>query len=84
VEHRRKDYLYIHGGRDLKEGALDNLWRIDIAGVQRLPQNESTGVEWEQVKVKGDGPGAISHHTCTVVGDTMLLIGGQIGEDDNG
>jgi hypothetical protein len=37
VEHRRKDYLYIHGGRDLKEGALDNLWRIDIAGVQRLP-----------------------------------------------
>jgi len=24
-------YLYIHGGRDLKEGALDSMWRVNTA-----------------------------------------------------
>jgi len=25
--------LYIHGGRDLKEGALENMWRVDLDGI---------------------------------------------------
>lgn len=23
-------YLFVHGGRDLKEGAIDNMWRLDL------------------------------------------------------
>jgi hypothetical protein len=84
VEHRRNDYLYIHGGRDLKEGALDNLWRIDLQALQSLKDGAENDMAWEQVKTKGDGPGAISHHTCAVVGDSMILIGGQVSDEDNG
>ena len=25
--------LYVHGGRDLKEGQLENMWRVDIKGI---------------------------------------------------
>lgn len=32
----RGKYLYVHGGRDLKEGALDSLWRLDLEGVFEL------------------------------------------------
>lgn len=76
IEHRRKDYLYIHGGRDLKEGALDNIWRLDLNGIKRLSEDDQQELEWEQVKTKGQGPGPISHHTCAVIDDTMVLIGG--------
>jgi len=24
------DYLYIHGGRDIKEGPMSNMWRLSI------------------------------------------------------
>lgn len=40
-------------------------------------------MEWEPVKLSGDGPGSISHHTCVGIDDDMLLIGGQQGEEDN-
>jgi len=31
-----EEYLYIHGGRDLKEGALDSMWRLNLTAVQVL------------------------------------------------
>jgi hypothetical protein len=84
VEQRRNNYLYIHGGRDLKEGALDNMWRINISEVQRLQHDNSNDVQWELITTKGAGPKSISHHQCICVDDRMILIGGQSGDDDNG
>jgi len=28
-----QEYLYIHGGRDLKEGAHASMWRLNLAEV---------------------------------------------------
>jgi hypothetical protein len=41
------DYLYIHGGRDLKEGAIDSMWRLNLEKVQQLEQDSFLPVEWE-------------------------------------
>ena len=27
------EWLYIHGGRDLKEGALDSMWRVNLTAI---------------------------------------------------
>ena len=52
----RGNYFYIHGGRDLKEGALSNMWRIDIDGVARLKDDSTAEVQWEPVDLSGNGP----------------------------
>lgn len=83
IQNSSHNYLYIHGGRDLKEGALDCLWKINLEGISSLGNNPTHGVEWEHVKTQGAGPGRISHHQCVCVEDTMLLIGGQQGDEDN-
>jgi predicted RNA binding protein YcfA (HicA-like mRNA interferase family) len=31
-----RQYLYIHGGRDLKEGAHSSMWRLDLGEVEKL------------------------------------------------
>ena len=36
IANHNHEYLYIHGGRDLKEGAMENLWRLDLEGVRML------------------------------------------------
>jgi len=28
------DSMYIHGGRDLKEGAISTMWRVNITAIQ--------------------------------------------------
>jgi len=30
---------YVHGGRDLKEGSLDNLWKLDLNGITDLQED---------------------------------------------
>jgi hypothetical protein len=75
------DYLYIHGGRDLKEGAIDSMWRLNLEKVQHLEQDSFFPVEWESVCPKGKGPGKISHHTASVQGSQALFLGGLRGED---
>jgi hypothetical protein len=30
------DYLYIHGGRDIKEGPMGNMWKLNINSVEEL------------------------------------------------
>jgi|JI9StandDraft_1071089.scaffolds.fasta_scaffold714103_1 hypothetical protein len=77
IQNASRNYFYIHGGRDLKEGALDNLWRIDLDGVQALKDDPNRDVEWEPIKTTGASPGKISHHQCVCIDDIMILIGGQ-------
>lgn len=41
--------LYIHGGRDIKEGPMNNMWRLSVNGVQELIDDSEYGVAWEPV-----------------------------------
>jgi hypothetical protein len=73
-------YLYVHGGRDLREGALDNMWRLDLDSVMRACEDGTYPVQWEQIIYRGaKQPGRISHHRCAVIGDKMILVGGLKG-----
>ena len=60
----------------MKEGALDNMWRIVLEGIQGLIGNPDADVRWESLDLRGISPGKISHHQCFCVRDTMYLIGG--------
>ena len=40
-----EDHLYIHGGHDIREGAQDTLWRVDITHTNKDPH-------WEKVTYK--------------------------------
>lgn len=62
----------------MKEGALDNMWRLDLNDLQKLMEDPFYPCQWELINFKGSGPGRISHHTCGVSGDKMILIGGKI------
>lgn len=46
-------YLYIHGGRDLREGAVDNMWRLDLDSLMRSSEDASYPVQWEPVAYRG-------------------------------
>jgi hypothetical protein len=72
----------VHGGRDLREGSVDNMWRLDLDSVLRATEDSSYPVVWEPIQYRGARtPGCISHHKCAVIGDKMLLIGGIKGGD---
>jgi len=30
------EYMYIHGGRDLKEGNIQSMWRVNLTAIQQL------------------------------------------------
>ena len=60
--------MYIHGGRDIKEGAMGNMWKLSISGVEELENDPNYGVQWEPVREKGHVPGKISHHKAAVFG----------------
>jgi len=47
---------YIHGGRDLKEGALDNMWKLDLSDIDKLMADPYHPVQWDLVQFKGTGP----------------------------
>jgi hypothetical protein len=76
------DYLYIHGGRDIKEGPMSNMWKLSISGVEELKDDPNYGVQWEQVKEKGSLPGKISHHKAAVFGNQVVIYGGMSGIDE--
>ena len=76
--------LYIHGGRDLKEGAMCSLWRVNLTKVHMMDEDPYLTVEWEPIKTTGQDIGKISHHSAIVVGPMKVLFyGGLIGEDSN-
>lgn len=59
--------LYIHGGRDLKEGSIATMWKVNINGVKELFRDPYYPVEWELVSGQGRAPGKISHHKAYVI-----------------
>lgn len=64
----------------MREGALDNMWRLDLDSVMRACEDGSYPVQWEQIIYRGaKSPGRISHHRCAVIGDKMVLVGGLKG-----
>ena len=70
--------LYVHGGRDLREGSISDMWRLDLDSLMRATEEPTYPVHWEQIQYKGaKTPGRISHHRCAVQGDKMILIGGN-------
>ena len=76
--------LYIHGGRDLKEGSIDTMWRVSLTGIHALKSDPFYPVEWECVQTHGKSPGKISHHTCYVLNQKeVLFYGGLKGDDSN-
>jgi len=48
---RNEEYLYVHGGRDLKEGSIASMWRLSLSGIHSILEDDmsdSVG-EWELV-----------------------------------
>ncbi|CAI2364122.1 unnamed protein product [Moneuplotes crassus] len=65
------NYLYVHGGHDIREGTLDTMHRIHL-------EPSSNDNEWEQISQRGmQKPGCISYHTLTRHGDQAFLFGGS-------
>lgn len=78
--------LYVHGGRDLKEGSISSMWRLNLTGILAMAEDDSSNsqVEWELVNTTGRSPGRISHHTVSVRPDkNVIFYGGLKGEDSN-
>ena len=73
------DYMYIHGGRDIKEGQMANMWKLSLPGVEELANDSNYGVQWEPVKDRGQTPGKISHHKAVVFGSSVIIYGGMSG-----
>jgi len=84
VHNGNQEYLYVHGGRDLKEGAHSSMWRVCISGILNLRQDPYHPVEWECVNTHGAGLGRISHHTASVRNSNeVVFYGGLKGEESN-
>lgn len=84
LKQKDNEYMYIHGGRDLKEGSISTMWRVSLTGIRTLFQDNYHNVEWECVNTTGRGPGKISHHTVSILSQKeVLFYGGLKGEDNN-
>ena len=76
--------MYIHGGRDLKEGPISSLWRVSLSAIQRMKSNPTSPVSWELISSSGRDIGKISHHTCALVSaKEVVFFGGLKGEDSS-
>lgn len=76
--------MYIHGGRDLKEGPIASLWRVNLSAIQRMKSNPTSPVSWELISSSGRDIGKISHHTCALVSaKEVVFFGGLKGEDSS-
>lgn len=76
----------MHGGRDLKEGSISTMWRLNLSNIHAMLEDEGTDFinEWELVNTSGKGPGKISHHTVSVrPSKEVVFYGGLKGEDSN-
>lgn len=68
--------MYIHGGRDIKEGPMSNMWKMSIGGIHEIMDDPENGCCWEPVNTKGTVPGKISHHKAAVFGHSVIVFGG--------
>ena len=76
----------MHGGRDLKEGSIASMWRLNLSSIHQMLEEDGTAIdcEWELVQTTGRGPGRISHHTVSVrPSKEVVFYGGLKGEDSN-
>ena len=76
----------MHGGRDLKEGAIATMWRLNLTSIHSMMADDgaATSCEWEQVNTTGRAPGRISHHTTQVrPSKEVIFYGGLKGDDNN-
>ena len=73
--------MYVHGGRDIKEGPMGNMWRLSVSGLTELMNDPDYGVAWETVKCTGTIPGNISHHRPAVFGNSVVVFGGILNAD---
>jgi Kelch motif len=64
-----RNTLFVLGGQDLREGALEGLWMLRIDHIN--PEAE----RWLRLKIQG-GPPAISRHTAVVAENNMYVYGG--------
>ena len=64
-----RNTIFILGGQDLREGALEGLWMLRID-----PMNQE-GERWVKLKLQ-NGPGALSRHTAVVTNNNMYVYGG--------
>lgn len=83
---RNEEYLYVHGGRDLKEGSIATMWRLNLSSIHSMLADDGsvTSNEWELVQTSGKCPGRISHHTASVrPSKEVVFYGGLKGEDSN-
>ena len=76
--------LYIHGGNDIRDGPMDNIWAIDMAKIrnqvdhfQNSPTARLEGYSWEQIGTVGESPGPVTYHQAFVIGHYMYIIGGS-------
>ncbi len=75
--------MYIHGGRDLKEGSISSLWRLNLTACREMGDDPSS-TAWESIQTSGKGPGAISHHkSCLIDPSTVVIYGGLSGEENS-
>ena len=64
------DYLYIFGGKDITEGKLSDILRLDLT--------EKENLSWEEVTPEnGMLLEPLVYHTGTLVGDKYYIIGGS-------
>ena len=72
-----ENYLYIHGGHDIREGTLEKMYRINL-------EPKSNDNEWEIIQQRGvEQPGKVGYHTLTRYGNKVYLIGGSdLGKDN--
>lgn len=75
--------MYIHGGRDLKEGPISTLWRLNLTLIQQIHENTSIKVGWEQITTTGKDIGKISHHTCAKISPKEILFSGGLKGDSS-
>lgn len=77
----------MHGGRDLKEGSIASMWRLNLSSIHSLMEDDGNFnaiADWELVQTTGRGPGRISHHTASVrPSKEVVFYGGLKGEDSS-
>ena len=65
------NYLYIHGGHDIREGTLDKMYRINL-------DPKSSENNWEEIVQKGiEKPGKIAYHKLLRYEKKVYLVGGS-------
>lgn len=84
-------YIYIHGGKDIKEGFYDDMWRLRLSDFKEedLDEQQLEAAErgetliWEPVNMHGDVPGKIAYQTAFMQSQDMYVFGGLNDKGEN-